>query len=203
MAQQTVAGTTHEELYRARRGHPELVDVPAATFLAIDGYGDPNTSPDYAAVIQALYSAAYTIKFALKKQTGRNERVAPLEGLWWGAEEQDFASATKDTWSWTMMIRLPDQLPHDLIAESVAAVAAKKPDLPIGRLRIEEFAEGRAAQGLHMGPYAEEQPTIAALHAFIAEHGYVRRGKHHEIYLGDPRRSAPEKLKKLIRQPVD
>jgi hypothetical protein len=203
MAHQIVAASTHEQLYRAGRvGVPVLVDVPEATFLMIDGHGDPNTSDDFSRAIQALYSAAYTVKFSLKKATGRNERVAPLEGLWWGAEAENFAAATKDTWSWTMMIRLPDTVPSDMFAESLAAAATKKPEVPIRDLRVERFAEGRAAQIMHLGPYAAEQPTIVALHEFIAEQGYRRRGKHHEIYLGDPRRAAADKLKTLIRQPV-
>lgn len=195
-------GRTHEELYRGRPGRPELVDVPEATFLMIDGHGDPNTSVSYAKAIQALYSAAYTVKFALKKETGRVERVPPLEGLWWGAEERDFEAATKDGWSWTMMIRLPDATPPDVLAEAIHTAAAKKPDLPIGALRVASLAEGRAAQVMHIGPYAEEHPTIVALHHFIAEQGHELRGRHHEIYLGDPRRSAPSRLKTLIRQPV-
>ena len=194
--------STHEDLYRGRPGHPELVDVPPATFLMIDGQGDPNTSERYASVIQALYSAAYTLKFALKKATGRDERVAPLEGLWWGAESEGFAESSKDRWSWTMMIRLPEGVPAPVIDEALAGAAAKKPELPIGRLRVERFTEGRAAQVMHIGPYAAEQPTIAALHEFIAAQGFRLTGKHHEIYLGDPRRAAPGKLKTLIRQPV-
>ncbi|HEX4821277.1 MAG TPA: GyrI-like domain-containing protein [Acidimicrobiales bacterium] len=203
MSHQTVAASAHGQLYRARPSAPELVDVPEATFLMIDGHGDPNTSERFALGVQALYSAAYTIKFALKKATGRNERVAPLEGLWWGAEAENFAAATKDAWSWTLMIRLPDGVPPDLVADSLNAAAAKKPGIPLGEVRVERFAEGRAAQVMHLGPYAEEQPTIAALHKFIDEQNCRLRGKHHEIYLGDPRRAAPAKLKTLIRQPVD
>jgi len=193
--------TTHEELYRARRDHPELIEVPEATFLMIDGQGDPNTSGGFALAVQALYTAAYTIKFSLKKATGRNERVPPLEGLWWNADN-DFTVGTKDSWSWTLMIRLPEDLPAALLAESLSSAKAKKPELPISDLRVERFSEGTAAQVMHIGPYGEEGPTIAALHAFIADQGHAMRGKHHEIYLGDPRRSAPSKLKTLLRQPT-
>ena len=191
---------THEELYQARRGHPEVVEVPEATFLMFDGHGDPNTSDAFSHVIQSLYTVAYTIKFSLKKATGRNERIPPLEGLWWNAQN-DF-TIPKDLWSWTLMIRLPDDLPDGVLDESLASAAAKKPDLPISGLRVERFSEGTAVQVMHVGPYGDEEPTIAALREFIADHGYAMRGKHHEIYLGDPRRSAPEKLRTLLRQPV-
>ena len=193
--------TTHEELYRATRGHPEVVEVPEATLLMIDGHGDPNTSDSFAQAIQSLYTVAYTIKFSLKKATGRNEKVPPLEGLWWNADN-DFTVGTKDTWSWTLMIRLPDDLPTGMLDDTLASAAAKKPELPISDLRVERFSEGSAVQIMHIGPYDEEEPTIAALREFIADQGYAMHGKHHEIYLGDPRRSAPSKLRTLLRQPI-
>jgi hypothetical protein len=198
----SVLHATHEDLYRAKVGRPEIVEVPPATFLMLDGTGDPNKSPAYAIAIQSLFTAAYTIKFAIKKAGGPDVKVAPLEGLWWGAEAVDFAADSKDTWSWTMMIRLPDDAPASVVADSLKAAAAKKPELAIDGLRVERFAEGQAAQVMYQGPYSDEHDTIVALHEFIATSGHRLRGKHHEIYLGDPRRSAPEKLKTLIRQPV-
>lgn len=202
MAQQLISRRSHEQLYQARAGGPEIVDVPAADFVMIDGRGDPNTSPDYASAIQALYSAAYGLKFALKKAGAGDERVAPLEGLWSGAEDVDFAAESKGDWDWTMMIRLPAAADGPLIEDALGAAARKKPELPIGRLRVERFQEGLAAQVLHVGPYAAEALTIRALHAFIADRGYRVRGRHHEIYLGDPRRAAPERLRTVVRQPV-
>lgn len=202
MVQHLTTGRTHEQLYQAKVGRPEIVDVPAADFVMIDGHGDPNTSPDYALAIQALYSAAYGLKFALKKAGAGDERVAPLEGLWSGAEAVDFAAGSKDDWDWTMMIRLPAAAVGALIEDALGATARKKPELPIGLLRVERFHEALAAQVMHVGPYAAEAPTIRALHAFIADRGYQRRGRHHEIYLGDPRRAAPERLRTVVRQPV-
>ena len=202
MAGMTAQIRTHEQLYRAKVDAPEIVDVPPARFLMFDGHGDPNTSAGYAQAIQALYSAAYTLKFALKKAGGPNERGAPLEGLWWGAEDVDFAASSKDEWNWTMMIRIPEAAGDELVADALASAAAKKPEAPIDRIRVERYAEGLAAQVLHLGPYADEGPTIKALHEFIAEQGRKLAGKHHEIYLGDPRRAAPAKLKTLLRQPV-
>ena len=202
MNRSAIATRSHEDLYRGKAGKPEIVDVPTAMFLMLDGQGDPNTSPGYAQAIQALYSAAYTVKFALKKAGLSDERVPPLEGLWWGAEQENFTAATKDSWCWTMMIRLPEAASPELVDEALRDVATRRPELPISALRVESFAEGRAAQVLHLGPYAEEHPTIMALHAFVAEQGLHLRGRHHEIYLGDPRRAAPAKLKTLLRQPV-
>lgn len=197
----STASSSHEQLYRAKRS-PEMVEVPPASFLAIDGTGDPNTSTRCAACVAALYAAAYAIKFAVKKAGGPDEKVAPLEGLWWGAEEAAFSPETKGSWSWTMMIRLPEAAGAELVAATLAATASKKPDVPIGELRVDRFAEGRAAQVMHLGPYAEEGPTIARLHAFVADQGVRPAGKHHEIYLGDPRRTRPDRLRTIIRQPV-
>jgi len=202
MTTKTAGLPVHEQLYRGKAGAPELVEVPPASFLMIDGQGDPNTSPAYARAIRALYAAAYTVKFAVKKAGGPDGRVPPLEGLWWGAEAAGFEAAGKDSWSWTMMIRLPDGAAAGLVTAALAEAARRKPDLPIGSLRVERFAEGRAAQVLYVGPYAGEQPAIAGLHAFIAAQGGRPAGRHHEIYLSDPRRTAPARLKTIVRQPI-
>ena len=189
--------------FKAARRAPDLVDVPEFSFLMIDGHGDPNVSAQYVQAIEALYSVAYTLKFALKRGPLQLDyRVMPLEGLWWVPDMRQFSTERKSDWDWTMMIRQPDEVDEDLLEEAVRKASAKK-DLPaVPLLRLERFVEGVAAQVMHVGPYAAEGPTIQRLHAFIAERGYARAGKHHEIYLGDPRRSAPERLKTIIRQPV-
>jgi hypothetical protein len=193
-----------QRLYRARRT-PELVEVPELSFLMIDGHGDPNHSERYQQALQALYAVSYTLKFALKKQRGLDWRVAPLEGLWWAQDMAQFSVQRKADWDWTMMIRQPAQVTPQLVEQTVQQVAQTK-QLPLAReLRLERFTEGPAAQVLYVGPYSAEGPTIAALHAFLHEHGRSfdgRRHKHHEIYLSDPRRTAPERLKTIIRQPV-
>jgi hypothetical protein len=189
-----------ERLYRARTT-PQLVEVPPLRFLCLDGHGDPNTSASYAAAVQALYAVAYAAKFAVRRAGGEDFKVAPLEGLWWAADLRAFGTGRKSDWDWTMMIRQPDSVTAELVERLTAEVAARK-SLPAARkLRLDRLEEGRAAQVLHLGPYADEGPTIAALHAFIHEQGFSLRGKHHEIYLGDPRRTAPEKLRTIIRQP--
>jgi hypothetical protein len=155
-----------------------------------------------APVVEALYSVSYALKFALKRGPRQLDyRVMPLEGLWWVEDMTQFSIERKSDWEWTMMIRQPDEVDEDLLEQAVHKASAKKdlPALPL--LRLERFTEGLAAQIMHIGPYAAEGPTIQRLHAFIAEQGYERAGKHHEIYLGDPRRSAPEKLKTISASP--
>ena len=189
------------ELYRPG-DEPALVEVPEMSFLMVDGVGDPRTSPAYADALQAIYTVAYTLKFALKRgPLALDVTVMPLEGLWWVPDMALF-TADRDDWRWTMMMAEADEVTAEMVADAKAAAAAKK-DLPaIAWVRLERFAEGLAAQVMHHGPYSEEGPTIERLHRFIAEQGYLRCGKHHEIYLGDPRRAHPEKLRTIIRQPV-
>jgi hypothetical protein len=202
---ETQAAVSERELgllLRAGRT-PRLVDVPELAFLALDGHGDPNVSASYRDALQALFTVSYTLKFEIKRAGGPVFRVAPLEGLWSVPDMAGFAAASKADWDWTMMIRQPPVVTPELLQQA-ATQAAERRDLPLAReLRLKRFAEGRAAQILHIGPYAAEAPTIEALHAFIAAQGLVRRGRHHEIYLGDPRRAAPERLRTIIRQPVE
>lgn len=182
---------------------PALLEVPELPFLMIDGHGDPNTAPAYAEAIEALYAVAYTVRFALKRGPAAVDApVMPLEGLWWTPDMATFSVDDKSAWDWTAMILLPPQATGDVVDEARAAAAEKKRLDAIGRVRQERYAEGLSAQILHVGPYSAEGPTIASLHAFIAERGCRLTGKHHEIYLGDPRRSAPEKLRTIVRQPV-
>jgi hypothetical protein len=190
-----------KQLYSARQV-PEFVDVPELSFLMIDGHGDPNRSPRYQAAVEALYAVSYTLKFAIKRGGGPDYMVAPLEGLWWTEDMASFSVEAKSDWDWTMMIMQPAEATPELIEKTTREVAQQKQLPAAAELRLQRYAEGASAQILHLGPYAEEGPTIARLHAFIQEHGREKRGKHHEIYLGDPRRTAPERLKTIIRQPV-
>jgi hypothetical protein len=184
---------------------PELVQVPELAFLMIDGHGDPNTSTEYREAIQALYALSYTLKFSLKKELGLAYRVGPLEGLWWADDMTLFEIGRKADWRWTAMIAQPGAVTHEWFELTRDEVQHKKPLRGLERVRLERFEEGLAAQVLYLGPYSDEGPTIERLHRFIHELGYRfdgRHQKHHEIYLGDPRRSAPEKLRTIIRQPV-
>ena len=179
-----------------------IVDVPSMNFIMIDGQGNPNTSPVYSEAVQALYTGAYTLKFKIKKELGVDYPVMASEGLWWMDDMREFSAGRKDDWKWTMMIMQPEIVTPALFAQAVAAALIKKGLTALTRLRLERYEEGRAAQILYVGPYADEGPTIARLHQFIRENGGINTGKHHEIYLGDPRRSAPGKLRTVIRQPM-
>jgi hypothetical protein len=190
------------ELYSAAR-RPGLVEVPELAFLMIDGHGDPNRAPEYAQAVEAIYTVAYTAKFIVKRSLdGIDVAVMPLEGLWWTPDYSTFTTDDRSAWDWTMMIAQPEQVTPEVVEQARAKAAGRKALAAIDRVRRETFREGRAAQVMHIGPYAAEGPTIQSLHAFIAENGYERAGKHHEIYLRDPRRSAPEKMRTIVRQPV-
>jgi hypothetical protein len=182
---------------------PTLVDVPELCYLMIDGHGDPNTAPEYAEAVQALYSVAYTIRFALKRRADPVDApVMPLEGLWWVPDMSTFSVEDKSAWDWTLLILQTEHATPELVGEA-RETAVRTKGLPrLDQVRLETYGEGRAAQVMHRGPYREEGPTVEALHRFIADQGLALTGKHHEIYLGDPRRAAPEKLRTIIRQPV-
>ncbi|MCB1131942.1 MAG: GyrI-like domain-containing protein [Verrucomicrobiae bacterium] len=190
-------------LYRVSHKEVVEVDVPPLRYLMIDGAGDPNTSPDYARAVEALFSVSYTTKFAVKKSgLGIDYGVMPLEGLWWADDWSAFTANDRGAWKWTMMILQPDFVPEEMIRRAIGNVAEKKKLPAVERLRLEEFHEGRSAQLLHIGPFTEEGPTIQRVHDFIDTRS-ARRGKHHEIYLSDIRRAAPEKWKTIIRQPME
>ena len=180
-----------------------LVEVPEMQFVMIDGHGDPNTAQEYQDAVKALYAVAYKVKFASKRALDQDYVVPPLEGLWWAEDVSTFVSRDKSEWDWTMMIMQPDWITPQMLEEAVQQVAKSK-DLPaLPKLRLQAYAEGLAVQIMHVGSYDDEAPTIARLHGeFLPANGLVEAGKHHEIYLGDPRRTAPEKLKTVIRQPV-
>ena len=190
------------ELYSAKRD-VTFVAVPELQFALVDGHGDPNEASEYAEAVQALFSVSYTARFALKRAPeGFDYGVMPLEGLWWAQDMSAFTTGDKSSWDWTMMIMQPAQVTPEVFEDARLAAFGKKPLPAIERLRLEAFSEGRSAQLLHVGPYATEGPTIQRLHTFIADHGGEPVGKHHEIYLNDPSRTAPEKLRTIIRQPV-
>ena len=197
---------TLKPLYSPSAKAPVIVEVPELAFLMLDGRGDPNSAEEYQAALQALYGVTYTLKFTLKKAAPeRDFKVAPLEGLWWTDGEPPSPEALqtdRDAWNWTMMIAVPDDVTAAEVAAAADAAARRRPLPAAALVRRERFAEGQAAQVMHIGPYAEEAPTIARLHEFVAEQGYELRGRHHEIYLGDPRKTAPERLKTVLRHPV-
>ncbi|WP_168627048.1 GyrI-like domain-containing protein [Cryobacterium sp. BB307] len=192
----------HKALYAPSSKDFAIVDVPAMRYLAFDGHGNPNTSALYAEAIEALYGVAYTVKFA-SKAAGRDFAVAPLEALWRADDPAVFASGDKDAWDWTLLINQPDWITDDAVASAVAKARAKKPLSALDRLRLLSLTEGTSVQILHVGPYDDEAPTLHRLHhEYLPAHGLTFNGDHHEIYLNDARRTAPAKLRTVLRQPV-
>jgi hypothetical protein len=191
-----------KHLYQASAKNAVQIEVPACKFLMIDGEGDPNTAPEYAQAVEALFSVSYTAKFMLKKGAQATDyAVMPLEGLWWADDMSAFITDDKSQWKWTMMIMQPAFVADEIIAAAITEVRKKKHPAAIDKLRLEEFTEGPCAQILHIGPFSEEGPTIVRLHEFVDKHA-ARTGKHHEIYLSDIRRADPQKWKTIIRQPL-
>ena len=180
---------------------PVLMDVSSINYLMLDGHGDPNHSEHYQTVVEALFSLAYTLKFAIKKAEGLEYAVFPAEGLWWVEDMHTFSMDHKQDWDWTMMNAHPDCVTADWVEQARGDALKKKGLALLEQVRFTDYAEGPCAQLMHTGPYAAEGPNIARLHAFIEAQGGVRAGKHHEIYLNDMRRIVPEKLKTVIRQP--
>jgi len=190
-------------LFSASAKEAQKVDVPDLKYLMADGTGDPNTAAEFPAKIQALYGLAYTMKFMLKLDPQAQDFVVPpLSALWCAEDISAFHEGRKGEWRWTLMILQPDAVTPELLEKAKAKLAAKKPAPFAGPVRLEVLREGPAVQILHIGPYSAEGPTIARLHDFMKENGYTFNGRHHEIYLGDPRRCQPEKLKTIVRQPV-
>lgn len=192
-----------KELYMPSAKQVALVEVPEMNFVMIDGEGDPNTAPQFQDAMQALYAISYTAKFMLKKeQVGPDYAVGPAEGLWWADNMEAFKMGDKGSWKWTLMIMQPQQVTGEVFQRALVEAKAKKNIEALDKTRLETFHEGLSVQIMHIGPYAAEAPTIERLHAFMSENGYDFNGQHHEIYMGDPRRTNPEKLKTVIRQPV-
>lgn len=193
---------TMKALWQPPAGRFVLVEVPRMQFAMIDGKGDPNTAPEYASAVQWLYSVSYGLKFMSKKEPGRDYAVPPLEGLWWADDMTTFVSRDKAAWSWTMMIMQPDWITPVMFEAAAVKAGGKLGERPAS-LRLEPFDEGLSVQTLHIGSYDDEGPTIRRLHEeFLPQNGLVENGHHHEIYLSDPRKTPPEKLKTVIRQPV-
>ncbi|GAC43623.1 GyrI-like domain-containing protein [Paenibacillus popilliae] len=186
---------------------PSVIDVPEMTFIAIDGKGDPNTSADYADAVESLYGLSYAIKMGNKSIL--EYVVPPLEGFWSVADDFKGGGAVitdKNKFVWTMSIRQPDFVTAEVFEAAKSSLAKKKPNLDISKARLEKRTEGLCVQVMHIGSYDDEPATITAMEQYAAENGYAidinEVSRHHEIYLSDPRKVAPEKLKTVIRHPI-
>lgn len=191
-----------KSLYKPSAKEVVAIEVPVFNFLMIDGEGNPNTCCSYRESVEALFSVSYTIKFALKKGIALDYVVMPLEGLWWADDLTSFNREEKESWKWTMMIMQPPQASKKIVDSAIASVREKKSLPGLSKIRFEPFKEGRCAQIMHIGPFSAEGPTIQRVHDYISSHSALR-GKHHEVYLSDIRRAAPEKWRTIIRQPME
>lgn len=190
--------------YRARRDAPQVVDVPDLQYLMIDGHGDPNTSV-YADAVAALYPLAYALKSAARAELGRDHVVMPLEGLWWAQDMDAFTTARdKSRWDWTLLILQPDWITAGMVDDAVGRLGSgrRRPER-LADVRLETLSEGRCVQALHVGAYDDEAGLLRRIHEeFLPGRGLVPAGRHHEIYLSDPRRVEPARRRTILRQPV-
>jgi len=200
----------YKELYRPSSKNESIVSVPKMNYLMVDGQGDPNNSKEFEAALESLYGISYTLKFMFKdkeKPEGYFEYVVPpLEGLWWMKEgvpkDLLMLQQSKEDWRWTLMIMLPDFYTNEMIEEARKILVKKKNPSALHKLYVDSLEEGLSVQILYIGSYSDEMPTIKKMHDFVFDNGYKLRDKHHEIYISDPRRTAPEKLKTVLRHPV-
>ena len=211
----TETAISFESLLKIRKGAVDIVDVPEFGFAVVSGGGAPG-GPEFTQALQALYSVSYGAHFLVKKEYGEAPGVMPLEALWWMDDpahqdivmaaalgQASLADTDRDRWRWQAMIMQPDPIDATVIAAALAQARKRKPSPGLDQLTYQRWAEGRCAQLLHVGPYADEGPSLVRLHQAITAAGYRPWGRHHEIYLGDPRRSAPEKLRTILRHPVE
>ena len=191
-----------KHLYNPSKKEPIIVDVPPMNYLMLDGHGNPNNNPLFQDAVSSLYPLAYGLKFAIKKLQGINYGVMPLQGLWWTENMEEFSTDDKSNWDWTVMIMQPKWVDEALIKEIHHQVKTKKNPPLIDKIRFEKYTEGTVVTLLHIGPFSEEGPNIARMHAYGKDQGYELSGKHHEIYLTDLTKTAPERMKTVLRQPI-
>jgi hypothetical protein len=198
----------YKHLYKPSAKKVEIVDVPPLKFAMIDGAIEPGASPGmspaFQQAVEALYGISYTLKFTskLRKENPVDYTVMALEGLWW-VEDGEFDIQQPGNWRWTAMIMQPDHITAEMYQSAVAQLRKKKDSPALDKMRLETFHEGLSVQIMHVGPYAEEPASLEKMYAFARASGYTLRGMHHEIYLGDPRRADPAKLKTVLRHPVE
>lgn len=191
-----------KELYNPSAKKVTAVNVPKMNFLMVDGQGDPGKAKEFQEAIEALFSVSYNLKFKIKKSKAIDYGVMPLEGLWWSEDMEDFIKGARDKWKWTLMIMQPEFITQELVKEAISEVEKKKNLPALSKMRFESYEEGLSAQIMHIGPFSEEGPNIQRIHKYIEEQGKKLRGEHHEIYLSDFRKVAPEKMKTVLRQPM-
>jgi hypothetical protein len=190
-----------KHLYKPSAKKVDNIIVPVMNYLMVDGEGAPGNQL-FQDAVEALFGLSYTLKFMIKKEKQIDYSVMPLEGLWWADDMSKFSVDDKDSWKWTLMMMQPEYVNKKIVGEAKKELEKKKNPVALPRLRYEAFKEGKVAQILHIGPFTEEGPTVDKLHKFIKDNDNTLIGKHHEIYLSDIRRAAPEKWNTIIRQPI-
>jgi len=188
-------------VYTAKKD-PTILTVPAIQYVTFAGKGDPNTSELFQSAMGVLYGMAYTLKFMLKDE-GKDFTVMPLEGQWWSDDIKDFSEGNKDQWFWKVMIALPDYVTEKYFLKAQESLQEKKNPPNLAKAKLERLEDGLSVQVMYIGPYSDEGPAIKAMHHYAEEQGYTLRGKHREIYMGNPQRTAPEKLKTILRHPLE
>lgn len=194
-------------LYQPPSKQVTIVQVPRFNYIMLDGQLEPGVlpgdSPNYQNTMGALYGAAYTLKFTskLRKDNPIDYPVMASEGLWW-VLSGNFNFQTDEPWRYTMMMMLPEHITKAMLDEAIAELKKKKDNPAIDKLRMETFEEGLCMQITHIGPYADEPRTLELMAQFAEENGYRTHGRHHEIYMGNPQRAKPEKLKTVLRHPI-
>ena len=191
---------TMKGFYNPPTGEVILVELPPLKYVMVDGNGEPG-GESFQQAMGVLYNIAYTMKFRSKRLLKKDYDMMAPEGLWW-MKGKKIDMARRDKWLWTLMILVPDFVTPKMFSDAVAEVRSKKNPPGLDRARLETLDEGTSVQTMHIGPYSTEPESIARMGAYVKEHGYKMAGKHHEIYLGDPRRAAPSKLRTIIRHPV-
>jgi len=192
----------YKNLYSGKVNVPVIVDVPGFQYVMIDGEGDPNTSPQFASAVETIYTTAYSIKAVCKKNLAKDFVVQPLEGLWYADDMNNFVWGKKDLWKWTLLITIPSFVSRENFSAGIKTASEKKKNLPFEKVRLEKYSEGKSVQVMHLGPYSAEGPVIAKMHEFAFNSGFSLHKKHHEIYLSDARKTPPEKLKTILRNPI-
>lgn len=192
------------DCYQAKYHEFRIVNVPKLQYVMIDGHGDPNTSQEFKDAIAALYPVSYKLKFASKLELGKDYTVMPLEGLWWAKDMESFTTARdKSQWDFTLMIMQPDWITQEMLKAAVQKVGEKEPPISLSKVRLEALAEGQCVQTLHIGAYDDEADILSKMHhEFIPAQNLQMVKKHHEIYFSDFRKVAPDKLRTILRNPV-
>lgn len=193
----------HREFYAPSSTSFVEVVIPPMRYLAASGHGDPNLEPSYRRAVSALYATAYAVRAVFTARVGDTFTVGPLEGLWSSADPADFVARRKGAWDWTMLIPMPDEVSNEDLISGRATASRSKPDLPVNDVTLLELDEGRCLQVLFTGSYDAEGPVLSDLHhRLLPQKGLTWNGPHHEIYLSDPRRVSPDRLRTVLRQPV-